>query len=176
MTDHPIGEHLDDEGWQRMCPLATKQHKESPSNPTTRLKTGHKPETEKNVPVCGLFRIVRAFRANESILHLRDKSRIDRGPVDRQAMLVDAPATAKIRIEEMNQELKWYPWSVLLKLWFHVRLIEFCIFLDISKPIHFEGMLCIERMSMNGGQCKIGIISSLEINKHETRRLEGSEN
>ena len=64
MTGHPIDEHLDDEGWQRMSPSATKQHKGSPSNPTTTLKTGRKLATEESVPVCVLFRIVKASRAN----------------------------------------------------------------------------------------------------------------
>ena len=64
MTGHPIDEHLDDAAWQRMSLTVTKQHKGSPSNPTTTLKTGHKSGTEKNVPVCGLFRIVKACHAN----------------------------------------------------------------------------------------------------------------
>jgi len=47
-----------------MSPSATKQHKESPSNPTTTLKIGRKAAMEKNIPVCELFHTVKAFRAN----------------------------------------------------------------------------------------------------------------
>ena len=73
MMDHPRDEHLDDEGWQRMCQWETMRHRGSLSNPLNSMNLSTKMWSEVHLQVCAQVHIARAFHANLSELRRRGR-------------------------------------------------------------------------------------------------------